>query len=92
MPSPSAAKNAAPAREKMFLALIVTLAVAQLVAFWMLCSHQVREAQARGATVQVGRSAGQHGHDANALLAAGKNTAHIGASAGQPIPVNFTLR
>lgn len=57
MPTRTSAKSAATAREKMFWALIATLAVVQLIAFWMLCSHQVRQAQARDATVQVERMA-----------------------------------
>jgi hypothetical protein len=45
------------AREKMFWASVAVLAVGQLAAIWMLCSHQVRQAQARAATMQVERSA-----------------------------------
>lgn len=57
MPSPTSAKTAVTAREKMFWALIATFAVGQLIAFWMLCSHQVRQAHARAATVQGERTA-----------------------------------
>jgi uncharacterized protein (DUF1684 family) len=45
------------AREKMFWASVVALAVGQLAAIWVLCSHQVRQAQAREATMQVERTA-----------------------------------
>jgi hypothetical protein len=54
-------------REKMFWALVAALALAQLVAFWMLCSYQVRSAQARHETLQVERMALadclRHGND-----------------------------
>lgn len=53
------AKTALSSRQKMFWALIATLVVGQLVAFWMLCKHQVRQAQLRDATVQVQRVAMQ---------------------------------
>lgn len=51
------AKTAETPREKLFWMLIVTLAVAQLIGFWMLCSHQVRKAQVRDATLQVEKMA-----------------------------------
>jgi hypothetical protein len=57
MPSPRAANIPVTMRQKMFWALIATLAVGQLAAIWMLCSYQVRQAQAREATVQVDRMA-----------------------------------
>jgi hypothetical protein len=41
----------------MFWTLVAALALGQLVAFWMLCSHQVRRAQARNETLQVERMA-----------------------------------
>jgi hypothetical protein len=40
-----------------FWAVVSTLALVQLVAFWMLCSHQVRKAEVRDATLQVQRVA-----------------------------------
>lgn len=110
---PTFAESTATMREKMFWALIATLAVGQLIAIWMLCSQQVRQAQAREATVQVERmaladclryipgSTPHHcaarlatKHDPNAVLAAGENTAHLGASisAGRTAHVNFSLR
>jgi hypothetical protein len=52
----------------MFWALVAALALGQLVAFWMLCSYQVRSAQARNETLQVERMALadclRHGHEA----------------------------
>jgi hypothetical protein len=57
MPPRTTAQTAATTRAKMFWALIATLAVGQLIAIWMLCSHQVRQAELRSATVQVERVA-----------------------------------
>ena len=37
--------------------VLATLAVAQLAAFWMLCSEQVRKAELRNATLEVQRLA-----------------------------------
>lgn len=39
--------SAQPARSPMFWLLLGAVAAAQLVAFWLLCSHQVRKAEAR---------------------------------------------
>ncbi|MBC5781636.1 hypothetical protein H8N03_01690 [Ramlibacter sp. USB13] len=36
-----------PARSRMFWVLLGALAAGQLFAFWLLCSHQVRKAEAR---------------------------------------------
>jgi hypothetical protein len=41
---------------KLFWAFIASLIVGQLAAVWMLCSYQVRTAQARHAGVQVVRT------------------------------------
>jgi hypothetical protein len=64
--NPSPARTAAWPREKMFWALVAALALGQLVAFWMLCSYQVRSAHARNETLQVERMALadclRHGH------------------------------
>jgi hypothetical protein len=46
-------KIAAMPRDKLLWPVLVTLAAAQLLAFWMLCSHQVRKAEVRDATLQV---------------------------------------
>jgi hypothetical protein len=40
-------------RGKLFWLALGALAAAQLVAFWLLCSHQVRKAEARHAAAQV---------------------------------------
>jgi hypothetical protein len=44
-------------REKLLWAIVALVVGAQLAALWLLCSHQVRRAQVREATVQVQRSA-----------------------------------
>jgi hypothetical protein len=44
-------------RDKLLWPVLVTIVAAQLLAFWMLCSHQVRKAEVRDATVQVQRVA-----------------------------------
>ena len=36
-----------PARSRMFWVLLGAVAAGQLFAFWLLCSHQVRKAEAR---------------------------------------------
>jgi hypothetical protein len=41
------------ARSRMFWILLGALAVGQLFAFWLLCSHQVRKAEARQNEVVV---------------------------------------
>jgi len=50
-------KIAAMSRDKLLWPVLVTLVAAQLLAFWMLCSHQVRKAEVRDATLQVQRVA-----------------------------------
>lgn len=50
-------KIAAMPRDKLLWPLLVTVAAAQLLAFWMVCSHQVRKAEVRDATLQVQRVA-----------------------------------
>ena len=51
------AKRAETSPGKVFWLIIVALMLAQMVAFWMLCTQQVRKAQARDATWQVERMA-----------------------------------
>jgi hypothetical protein len=48
---------AAIPRDKLLWPVLATLVLGQLVAFWMLCSHQVRKAEVRNATLQVQRVA-----------------------------------
>ena len=51
------AKNAETSRGKLFWSVIVALMLGQIVAFWMLCTYQVRKAQVRDVTLQVERTA-----------------------------------
>jgi len=48
---------AAVPRDRLFWWVLATLVGGQLLALWMLCSHQVRKAQVRDATLQVQRVA-----------------------------------
>lgn len=50
-------KIAALPRDKLLWPVLVTLVLGQLLAFWMLCSHQVRKAEVRNATLEVQRVA-----------------------------------
>lgn len=47
----------APRGDRLFWAVLAALAIGQLAAVWMLCSHQVRKAQMRDITLQVQRVA-----------------------------------
>ena len=51
------AKTTAIPREKLFWPVLAVLVASQLLAFWMLCIHQVRKAEVRNATQQVQRIA-----------------------------------
>jgi hypothetical protein len=44
-------------RDRLFWMALVALAIGQLVAFWMLCSQQVRKAQIRDVSLAVQRVA-----------------------------------
>ena len=57
MPSRLPHPSADISRDKLFWLIASAMVVAQLVAFWMLCSYQVRMAEARHATVTVERLA-----------------------------------
>lgn len=50
-------KIAALPRDKLVRPMLAFVVVGQLLAFWMLCSHQVRKAEVRYATLQVQRVA-----------------------------------
>jgi len=84
---------------RVFWAVVSALALVQLVAFWMLCSHQVRRAEVRDATAQVQRiaisdclryipHATLHGCAARVDPAARDD----GALPGNAIAVNFASR
>jgi hypothetical protein len=55
-PRPVANTRAIP-RDKFFWGVIMTLLLAQVVALWMLCSNQVRQAELRNASMRVERTA-----------------------------------
>ena len=57
MPSLTLQNTARISRDHVLWAALSLLVVAQVVAFWMLCSHQVRLAEAREATLKVQRVA-----------------------------------
>lgn len=50
-------KTIASPRDRWLWAMIGALLVGQVIAFWMLCQSQVSKAEARHASVQVGRVA-----------------------------------
>ena len=50
-------KKAAAPRDRLFWSVLAALVAGQLLAFWMLCSHQVRKAQMRDVSLQVQRVA-----------------------------------
>lgn len=88
----------APSR-RIFWAVVSALALVQLAAFWMLCSHQVRRAEVRDATLQVQRiaitdclryipHATLHGCAARVDPAAPGD----GTLPGNALPVNFASR
>lgn len=49
--------NAGARRERLLWSLLAALVVGQLAAFWMICSHQVRQAEMRDVSLQVQRVA-----------------------------------
>lgn len=51
------AKSAQTSPGKLFWSIIVVLMLGQIAAFWMLCTHQVRKAEVRDATLKVERMA-----------------------------------
>jgi hypothetical protein len=57
LPHLLAKRSAETSPGKLFWSLIVALLLGQIVAFWMVCTHQVRKAEVRDATLQVERMA-----------------------------------
>jgi hypothetical protein len=51
------ARSTDVSRNKLFWAIGSAMVAGLLVAFWMLCSHQVRQAQARDASARIQRQA-----------------------------------
>ena len=57
LPHPLAKSADTSSRGKLFWPVIVALMLGQIAAFWMLCTQQVRKAEARDATLKVERMA-----------------------------------
>ncbi len=57
MPRRNQATAVTPHRDMLMWALLLALLIGQLIAFWMLCSDQMRKAELRNAGVQVERTA-----------------------------------
>lgn len=76
-----------PARRGLFWAGLAALVIAQLAALWMLCNHQVAQAQARQAGVRTEQVALAEclQHVPGATLA----TCTGGADAGASVPVGY---
>jgi hypothetical protein len=102
MPSRPNIKTENIARDRVFWLAATALVLGQLMAFWMLCSDQVRQAQVRHASVQAERTAvadclqsAPHAtlSSCAAQLAHGHGDAApmfaARASAGDTVPVNY---
>jgi hypothetical protein len=106
MPSRPLPKSADASRDRAIWVSATVLAVGQLIAFWMLCSHQVRKAEVRDASMHVERIALADclRHVPNATLSScasrvapldrdGQALAAIGASRAQDVvPINHVYR
>jgi hypothetical protein len=57
MPSRPLPKTVDASRDRAIWLSATVLAIGQLIAFWMLCSHQVRKAEVRDASMHVERIA-----------------------------------
>jgi hypothetical protein len=88
---------------RIFWAVVSMLALVQLAAFWMLCSHQVRKAEVRDATLQVQRiaisdclqyipHATLHGCAARVDPAAHDDGALLAGVPGNALAVNYAYR
>jgi hypothetical protein len=86
-----------------FWAVVSSLVLVQLAAFWMLCSHQVRKAEVRDATLQVQRMAISdclqyiphatlHGCAARVDPAAHDDGTLLAGVPGNALAVNFAYR
>ena len=87
MPSRISALSAESPRAKLFWACIATIALAQMAAFYMLCSDQVRKAQARDAGVQLQRIALTDclQYSSDATIGTCFNQARLNTDAAQPV-------
>jgi hypothetical protein len=102
MPDLSSATDPATqeARRRMFWVMLGALAAGQLFAFWLLCSHQVRKAEARNNEVVVQQMALsdclQYIPGSTIASCTGRPAAEVqagGASATTgAVPVSFSFR
>ena len=90
-----------PARSRMFWVLLGAIAAGQLFAFWLLCSHQVRKAEARHNETVVQQMALsdclQYIPGSTIASCATRSGLQAQASAGTPkvsaaVPVSFSFR
>lgn len=88
-----------PARSRMFWVLLGALAAGQLFAFWLLCSHQVRKAEARHneAVVQQMALSDCLQYIPGSTIASCTARGDLQASAGKAavagaVPVSYTYR
>jgi bacteriorhodopsin len=96
-----AARAAASQREMILWAVLGTMAAGLLVAFWMLCSDQVRKAEQRDAGLRMQRIAMtdclRYMPQSTMSSCAGQGQSPDGAlnamsTMGGSVPVNFTFR
>jgi hypothetical protein len=88
------------ARGRMFWLMLGAVAVAQLFAFWLLCSHQVRKAEARNNEVVVQQMALsdclQYIPGSTIASCTGRPGAEVQAAGGPTangaMPVSFSFR
>lgn len=90
--------HAATPRDKLLRAVLIVLAVSQMLAFYMLCSHQVRKQQARQTAVEVERMAVsdclQYLSNSTIASCAPRHAAADAQGAAGPnvVPVNYAWR
>lgn len=95
MPRRLLSTTADASRDKLFWLTASAMIVGQVVAFWMLCSQQVRAAEVRDASVQVERMAVsdclRHAPRAS-LNSCSPNGVEAPAMMSGVVPVNYVYR
>lgn len=83
-------------RDKLLRGALAALALSQLLAFYMLCSHQVRKAEARRTAAQVERMAQsdclQYLSNSTIASCSGQRATVGDLQSGGPVPVNYAVR
>ena len=100
LPADSHAAHTRTGRAQMLWALLGALAAAQMFAFWLLCSHQVRKAEARHNETVVQQMALSDclqyipGSTIASCTARGDVQAHTAAKSSltSTVPVSFSFR